>query len=68
MTNNAVGSQKTETIMYAVFRSGVRVSDSEYDSKGDAQRELDYWANILKRWPDGTKLEIRSLNQRKYKE
>jgi hypothetical protein len=37
-------SEQNETAMYAVFRSGIRVSDSEYDSKLDAQRELDYWA------------------------
>jgi hypothetical protein len=63
MSNNTV--EKTETAMYAVFRNGVRVSDSEYDSKLDAQREHDYWANILKRYPDGSKLEIRQLNNRR---
>lgn len=58
---NMIGD-KTETVMYAVFRNGFRVSDSEYDSKMDAQRELDYWTNIVKRHPDGSKLEIRPLN------
>jgi hypothetical protein len=51
--------------MYAIFRNGFRVSDSEYDSKLDAQRELDYWENIIKRHPDGSKLEIRQLNYRR---
>ena len=60
-------ADQTETAMYAVFRSGIRVSDSEYDSKLDAQREYDYWAGILKRNPDGTKLEIRALNQKRVK-
>lgn len=63
MSNTTVNSQ-TETKMYAVFRNGYRVSDSEYDSKLDAQRELDYWAAIIKRNPDGSKIDIRQLNYR----
>lgn len=59
---NAVDTQ-TEVVMYAVFRNGFRVSDSEYDSKMGAQSEYTYWAGILKRHPDGSKLEIRALNQ-----
>jgi hypothetical protein len=66
MTNTV--SDKTGTAMYAVFRNGFRVSDSEYEYKMDAQRELDYWANIVKRNPDGSKLEIRQLNYRKVRE
>ena len=50
-------------VMYAVFRNGVRVSESEYDSKGGAQKEYVYWAGIINRYPDGSKLEVRSLNQ-----
>lgn len=65
MSNNTL--ETTETVMYAVFRNNVRVSDSEYDSKLDAQREHDYWAGILKRYPDGSKLEIRPLNQKRAK-
>jgi hypothetical protein len=64
MSNTTVSSE-TETKMYAVFRNGFRVSDSEYDSKLDAQRELDYWNGIIKRHPDGSKLEIRQLNYRR---
>jgi len=44
-----------EPKMYAVFRNGTRVSDSEYD----------YWANIVRRWPDGSKLDIRELYYRR---
>jgi len=65
MSNDTL--ENTETIMYAVFRNGVRVSDSEYDSKLDAQRELDYWTGIINRYPDGSKLEIRPLNQKRVK-
>jgi hypothetical protein len=64
MTENTM-VEKTETTMYAVFRNGFRVSDSEYDSKMDAQRELDYWTGIIKRHPDGSKLEIRQLNNKR---
>lgn len=64
MSNTTTGTE-TETKMYAVFRNGFRVSDSEYDSKLDAQRELDYWTGIIKRNPDGSKLEIRQLNYRR---
>lgn len=64
MTENTL-VEKTETAMYAVFRNGFRVSDSEYDSKMDAQRELDYWTGIIKRHPDGSKLEIRQLNNKR---
>jgi hypothetical protein len=51
--------------MYAIFRNGIRVSDSEYDSKLDAQREYEYWAGIIKRNPDGSKLDVRQLNHRR---
>jgi hypothetical protein len=64
MQNNTVDNQ-TETAMYAIFRNGIRVSDSEYDSKLDAQREYEYWAGIIKRNPDGSKLDVRQLNYRR---
>jgi hypothetical protein len=64
MQNNTVDNQ-TETAMYAIFRNGIRVSDSEYDSKLDAQREYEYWAGIIKRNPDGSKLDVRQLNHRR---
>jgi hypothetical protein len=57
MTNNDI-----ETKMYAVFRNGFRVSESEYDSKIDTQKEYEYWAEIIKRNPDGSKLDVRQLN------
>ena len=54
-----------EPKMYAVFRNGTRVSDSEYDSPTAARPEHDYWANIVRRWPDGSKLDIRELYYRR---
>lgn len=55
----------TEAKLYAIFRNGFRVSESEYDSKDRAYAEYDYWTGILKRWPDGSKLDIRELNYRR---
>lgn len=60
MTDN---TEVKEPTMYAVYRNGVRVSDSEYDSSFSAQTEYKYWENILKRWPDGSKLEVREINR-----
>lgn len=56
--------QASVTTMYAIFRNGVRVSDSEYDSKLSAKVEYDYWDNIIRRHPDGSRLEIRPLKNR----
>jgi hypothetical protein len=49
---------------YAVFRNGFRVSDSIYPSAFYAQHELDYWKGIIRNWPDGSRIEIRSLRPR----
>jgi hypothetical protein len=63
MYNTTENNNKTDVAMYAVFRNGVRVSDSEYDSKAGAQGEYMYWAGIISRFPDGSKLDVRPLNQ-----
>ena len=49
-----------EEVLYAVFRSGIRVSESVYSHKKDplAEIEKSYWEMILYRFPDGTKIEI----------
>lgn len=53
-------------ILYAAFRSGIRVSDNVYYSKKDPSliNELNYWENILYRYPDGTKMEILPVRYR----
>ena len=56
-----MSDDKNNGKMYAVFRNGQRVSDSEYPSPFFAQRELEHWENIIKRNPDGSKLEIRPI-------
>ena len=37
----------------------IRVSDLTYKNENDAKYELDYWRDILRRFPDGTKVAIR---------
>ena len=48
--------------LFAVFRNGHRVSDAEYPSPLFAQTELEHWQNIVKKFPDGSKLEVRPIN------
>jgi hypothetical protein len=45
-------------IKYVILRDGRRVSDLEYTSKDEAKTEYDHWYSIIKRWPDGSKIEI----------
>ena len=52
---------KDETVCpkkYVVTRSGLRVSDVEYENKERAQSEFDHWKKIVSRWPDGSKIQI----------
>ena len=50
-----------EQKLFAVFRNGHRVSSADYPSAFFAKDELNYWARLLKNWPDGSKIEIREL-------
>ena len=50
---------------YAVFRNGYRVSESEYPSPLFAQKELEYWQNVVKKFPDGSKVEVRPVTTQK---
>jgi hypothetical protein len=45
-------------IKYVILRDGRRVSDLEYTSKDEARTEYEHWSSIIKRWPDGSKIEI----------
>jgi hypothetical protein len=73
--NNITNNKKntTETLSYnvnkkyIVTRSGTRVSDLEYDSKEKAKSEYDSWCNVVKRWPDGTKIQIEEFDEKKHK-
>lgn len=68
MANIAIQDTNENQTQFAVYRSGVRVSESVYGSREDARHEHDYWEGILRRWPDGTKMEILPLNYRRRKE
>ena len=57
MSDNDTDQKK----LYAVFRNGFRVSNSEYEAESFAQTELVYWKNIIRQFPDGSKLEVRSV-------
>ena len=50
-----------EEVKYIVLRNGIKVSDEEYNDKLDAQREYEHWKKIIKRFPDGSKLEIKEI-------
>lgn len=52
---------------FVVVRSGTRVSELVYESKQDANIEFDHWLGIVKRWPDGTKIEIAEYDEKKHK-
>jgi hypothetical protein len=56
-------SDTSDGKLYAVFRNGVRVSEAEYPSPLFAQKELEHWQSIVKRFPDGSKLEIRPIGK-----
>jgi len=53
--------------IYAVYRVDyrgegnpyIRVSESTYKSEQEAKNELNYWNDIIRRFPDGTKVVIR---------
>lgn len=60
-TTNAVESGPE---IYAVFRNGIRVSDSTYPAEFYAKHELDYWRGIISKWPDGSRISVRKLRPR----
>lgn len=52
---------------YVVIRSGVRVSDREYDNVNDATEEVEHWQRILQNWPDGSKITVEEYNDKKHR-
>jgi hypothetical protein len=52
---------------YVVIRSGIRVSDREYDDINDATEEVEHWQRILQTWPDGTKITVEEYNDKKHR-
>lgn len=54
-------SETVDTNLYAVFRNGVRVSEEVYPAPAFAQKELEHWQTIVKKFPDGSKVEVRPI-------
>jgi len=52
---------------YIVVRSGIRVSDMEYDTPADASEELKHWKSVVNRWPDGSKVEVVEKNDKNHR-
>ena len=52
---------------YVVVRSGLRVSDQEYDNPADATVELEHWKSVIKRWPDGSVIEVVEKDEKKHR-
>jgi predicted GIY-YIG superfamily endonuclease len=48
---------------YAVYRNNYRVSELEYASPKEAEEEYGKWENIIKKWPDGSKLTIKEIKE-----
>lgn len=61
--DNGTNSQKK----FVVTRSGIRVSEREYDNISDATQEVDHWKKILVTWPDGTKITVEEYNDKKHR-
>jgi hypothetical protein len=49
-------------LKYVVMRNDKKITDEEL-SFDEAKRELERWENILKRWPDGTKVRIEPVKK-----
>ena len=61
--DNGTSSKKK----YVVIRSGIRVSEREYDNVNDATQEVEHWQRILNTWPDGTKITVEEYNDKKHR-
>lgn len=61
--DNGTASKKK----YVVTRSGIRVSELEYDNVTDATKEVEHWQRILNKWPDGTKIAVEEYNDKKHR-
>jgi hypothetical protein len=62
-------SETSETAkVFVVLRNGLRVSNSEYETPELAEQEYNYWVEIIRRWPDNSKLEIKQIKQKRKSE
>lgn len=65
--NKNSNTESSNNTRYVVTRSGLRVSEQEYQNREDAQVEYEHWKGIVKRWPDGTKIEIAEFDENKHR-
>ena len=49
------------TTKFIVLRDGIRVSDDMHDKMENAEYEANHWREIIRRWPDGTKVTIKKI-------
>jgi hypothetical protein len=68
-TNVVTEEQKVNTPTFVVTRGGLRVSDIEYLSETDplAVTEKNFWQRVIKKYPDGTKMEIVQFDKKKHR-
>lgn len=54
---------------YVVVRNGLRVSDKDYSTPDDERAilEKEFWQKVVKRWPDGTKVQILQFDKKKHR-
>lgn len=50
-------------VKYIVLRDGLRVSEDMHESPSNAEVEANYWREIIKRWPDGTKVIVKKIGE-----
>jgi hypothetical protein len=50
-----------QDVKYIVKRNGIRVSEEIHMNYNDAVEECEYWRQIVNRWPDGSKVEIETV-------
>jgi hypothetical protein len=50
-------------VKYIVLRDGIRVSEDMHNSLPKAEVEASYWREIIKRWPDGTKVVVKKIGE-----
>ena len=64
-----MGEQINNIDKYVVVRSGIRVSDKDYptDNDSSAIAEMNFWKEIINRWPDGSKIEIVKFDKKKHR-
>jgi len=57
------------TPIFVVIRGGARVSENEYSTSNEpkALDEKAFWQKIVKKFPDGTKVEIVPFDKRKHR-